>query len=117
MDIMGGPDAQEVTEDKTGHGYFTYIWDQDEFNPITHDCKFYIHFKLRQGKTIRKAFTYDWRLWTIPEVEDVLKEAGYKEVRVYWEDEDEDGEGNGVYRRRKSAENSLSWIAYIVAIK
>jgi hypothetical protein len=36
---------------------------------------------------------------------------------VYWEDEDEDGEGTGVYRARKRAPNSGAWVAYIVAEK
>jgi len=117
LDIMGGPDAQEVTEDKTNQGYFTYIWDQSEFNPINNHCMYHIHFKLRKGKMIKKAFSYDWRLWSVPEVRDILKESGFREVRIYWEDEDKDGEGTGTYRWRKAAENSVAWVAYIVAVK
>ena len=49
------------------------------------------------------AFTYEWRLWAIPEVLEMLKEAGYAKSRVYWEryeetDEDDDElEGTGEY--------------------
>jgi len=117
LDIMGGPDAQELTEGSTPHGYFTYVWDQDEFNPITNEITCYIHFNMKGGKKIKRAFTYDWRLWSVPEVKDVLVEAGFKEVLVYWEGEDKDGEGNGVYRLRKDPENTEAWVAYIVGLK
>ena len=117
LDIMGGPDIQEEGKDKNRNGYFTYIWDQYDFNPINHDLICYIHFKLKNGKTIKKAFTYDWRLWSIPEVRDILLDAGFREVEVYWEDEDEDGEGTGTYRLRKNPESTQAWVAYIVAYR
>ena len=117
LDMMGGPDAQEITTDKTRRGSFTYLWEQAYFNPINHHLKCYIHFRLDSGELIEKAFTYNWRLWSIPEIEDLLEEAGFSEVRVYWEDEDQKGEGSGTFRHRKIAENTLSWVAYIVGIK
>jgi hypothetical protein len=98
-------------------GSFSYIWDQDVFNPINGDFLCHIHFKIKDGKMIRKAFTYDWRLWTISEIKDILMDAGFSEVRIYWEDEDEDGEGTGTFRWRKKAENTTAWVAYIVALK
>jgi len=47
----------------------------------------------------------------------MLHEVGFREVHVYWEGVDEDGEGNGVYRRRDTAESDPCFIAYIVAAK
>ena len=118
LDIMGGPDIQEVGEDHTRNGYFSYIWDQYDFNPVTHELLCYIHFKLhKKKKTLRRAFVYDWRLWTVSEINDLLMEAGFKDVRVYWEDEDQDGEGTGTYRIRKNPEESLAWVAYIAGLK
>ena len=119
LDMMGGPEVlEEDHEDVTSYRKFDYIWDQHRFDPITHDCLFYIHFRFKDGSELRRAFTYHWRLWTIPEVREVLAEAGFKHSVVYWEDADaKSGEGTGVYRRRKHAGSDPSWIAYIVAAK
>ena len=45
---------------------FSYFWDQDTYDPINNFAMFYIHFKRKGEKKIEKAFTYDWRMWTIP---------------------------------------------------
>ncbi len=119
LDLMGGPEViEEGHVEETKHGKFTYLWDQARFDPITHDCKFHIHFRFKDGSKKRRAFTYEWRLWTIPEVSELVAEAGFKKVDVYWEDTDTDtGEGTGTYRRRKSAESDTAWVAYIVGTK
>lgn len=95
---------------------FTYIWDQKSFDPISRNGKYSIHFKLPNGKTLRNAFHYDWRLWTIPETRDALLEAGFTKTYVYWETEHR-GRGTGEYLQTESADNAYSWIAYIVGVK
>jgi len=125
MDMMGGPelmeedqvDRRDIEAEDSPYGKFEYRWEQASFDPITHDVLFHIHFKFKDGSKLKKAFTYDWRLWSIPEVRDMLHEVGFREVHVYWEGVDEDGEGNGVYRRRDTAESDPCFIAYIVAAK
>lgn len=118
LDIFGGPDAQVVDEEETEHDDFTYIWDQAAFNPVTGEIRCHIHFRMDSGKTIKKAFTYDWRLWSLPEMSDILHEAGFKTVDVYWEGTDrETGEGNGVFRKSVRGDDSACWVAYIVAAK
>jgi len=117
IDIHGGPEAYDaLSEDKKFPG-FKYVWEQGDFSPVTHQRVSHIHFHFPDGTKINKAFTYDWRIWTCPELRDLLAEVGFKETRVYWEGTGSDGEGNGVYRVTKEGENDLSWIAYIVAIK
>jgi len=118
-DMFGGPEAQEVTREKTKHKKhgFTYIWDQAEFHPVTHYMRTHIHFKFKDGSKIKKAFTYEWRLWTPPEIRELLLEAGFRKATVYWEGEDEDGEGNGEFSPAARGEADLAWIAYIVAEK
>ena len=96
---------------------FEYIWEQHRFNPITADATFFIHFELPDGSRIDRAFRYDWRFWTIPEVRELLLEAGFDEVHVYWEGSTSDGEGDGVFRKRKNAPSDPSWIAYVVGVK
>jgi SAM-dependent methyltransferase len=92
VDLFGGPEAQEETREKTKH-------------------------KRLDGSKIKKAFTYEWRLWSAPEIREILAEAGFKKSTLYWEGEDEDGDGNGEFTPEEKGEADLAWIAYIVAEK
>jgi hypothetical protein len=118
MDMMGGSDCitdDEIDERKIGS--VKYIWEQARYNPITHDASFYIHFKFKDGSKLKKAFEYHWRFWTIPEVRELLAEAGFSQTHVYWEGTDEDGEGDGEWSRSDEASSEPCWIAYIVGVK
>lgn len=117
MDMFGGPDSFDVTKEKTKHKGFTYIWEQADFHPVTNHMRCHIHFKFPDGSKIKNAFTYEWRLYTAPEMRDLLLEAGFRKVTVYWEGEDEEGEGNGVFTADDKGTADLAWIAYIVAEK
>jgi len=56
-------------------------------------------------------------LWTLPEIQELLIEAGFQSAEVYLHGWNKDGESDETYRRRKTYENSLGWVAYIVGIK
>jgi len=116
LDCFGGFEAFKELSESTQYDGFTYTWDQDKYNPITGEGLFYIHFKFDDGSKIRKAFTYDWRVWTLPELTEMLAEAGFKPA-VYWEGTADDGDGNGIFSRTTEGEADASWIAYIVAEK
>ncbi len=115
IDLFGGPDSQTPLEETRKLDGFTYVWDQAEYNPIDGHAKNYIHFRFRDGTKLDRAFTYDWRLWTIVELKELLREAGFGDADVYWEGEDEDGEGNGVFTKRTRVDNDPCWNAYLVA--
>jgi SAM-dependent methyltransferase len=118
LDAFGGPEASDLVKEKTKiDSNFTYIWEQAEFEPVTSRILCYIHFKFSDGSKLKRAFTYDWRLWTLPELRELLTEAGFSRVRVYWEGDDGDGEGNGVFTEHSTGEADLAWIAYLVAEK
>jgi len=119
MDIYGGPDAMaEETEERKIDEGFMYVWDQHRYWPATGEYKAYIHFQFKDGTEMRRAFTYDWRLWNLTEVVDVLEEAGFPEVETFWEGTDKDGEsGNGIYRKSRRGENCDAWVTYIVGYK
>jgi len=125
MDVFGGTETMDILEEErdVDDEDFTYVWDQDKFNPITNEILCYIHFNFPDGSEIRNAFTYDWRLWQLPEISELLQEAGFSKVRVYWEefiDDDEDSdelEGTGEYFEATEVENQESWVNYIVAEK
>ena len=116
-DMMGGSEClEEDHEDEREYDGFNYIWLQERFDPITHDARFSISFEFPDGSKMKKAFRYDWRFWTIPEVREVLLEAGFSQVHVYWEGTEKNSdEGNGVFKKRRSAEADPAWIAYVVA--
>lgn len=118
LDAYGGSDSfTEMEEDRDLDG-FTYIWDQAYYNPITGDATNHIHFKFPDGTRINKAFTYHWRLWTLPEIQEILYEAGFRTVVVYWEGTDEKtGEGNNEWAVSTRGEACQGWVAYLVAGK
>ena len=44
--------------------------------------------------------------------------AGFASTEVHWEGVDEDtDEGDGVFEMLETAENTESWIAYVVGVK
>ena len=115
MDAFGGYEAFRLMEEETEYDDFTYVWDQDAYDPITGDCTCHIHFKFPDGSKIKKAFTYHWRLWTLPEIREILLEAGFSKVTVYWDMGENDEEENFV--PSEHGEPFAGWIAYIVAEK
>ncbi len=117
LDCFGGPACMEPNENETEYDAFSYYWDQDTFDPITNEGMFYIHYKPKGSKKIQKVFTYDWRLWGIPELRDLMEEVGLKKVHFFWEGTDDDGEGDGNYTKTEVGENCDSWVAYVVGQK
>ncbi|MBU0742485.1 class I SAM-dependent methyltransferase [bacterium] len=117
LDIYGGPEAQVLQlEERECEGY-TYVWDQDLFNPITHEYRCRIHFQFPDGSELNDAFAYHWRLWTVPEVRDLLSDAGFRKVEVFWEGADDQGEPDGDFQVSVEGDTSPAWIAYIVAFR
>lgn len=118
LDAFGGYEAaKELKEERECEG-FTYIWEQASFNPINSQMQCYIHFVTDEGVRMDKAFDYYWRLWTLPEITEMLITAGFSTAEVYWEGTDEKtGEGNGVYTQAKTGTADASWVCYIVAEK
>lgn len=116
LDAYGGWESQEpMLEKRPIRGGFTYVWDQALFDPITHRVVNHIHFHFKDGTKLERAFTYDWRYWTLPELQELLEEAGFRSVRVYWDtSETVDREA---YRVRKNSENQPGWLAYLVATR
>ena len=77
------------------------------------DCA--IHFEFEDGSRIDEAFTYSWRIWTLPELAELLLDAGFAKVRFWAEREDDDGEGTGTYQEIQDLDNEGVWWVYISA--
>lgn len=123
LDFFGGPEAETVmketrtiTNDQIRN--FTYIWDLEKFNPIEREGLFHISFKFpKGGPKLEKAFVYDWRMWSIREIRDMLAEVGFGDSHVYWESDDGEGEGDGTFYRTQVEDNEPTYLGYIVATK
>jgi hypothetical protein len=119
LDMVGGSEVlEEDREEVTAKDGFEYVWEQARFDPVSAHQTCFIHFRFPDGSSLERAFEYRWRLWTIPEVRELLLEAGFRRADVYWEGtDDETGEGDGEFRRVESAESEPAWIAYVVGVR
>ncbi len=108
-DMYGGPSAfvagtTRVRVRVPGGGWFWYLWEQVRGDPLTREVENAIHFKVprrlagRAGgkpparsersivasmRSMRNAFRYRWRLWSIAELVGAMREAGFREVEVH----------------------------------
>lgn len=115
VDVFGGTECYDENEEVTVHKKFSYYWHQASYDPVTNKALFHIHFRPKGQKKIERVFTYDWRLWSIPEIRDLLQEAGFQRTHVYWEGTTRKGTGDGKFARTNKGEPCDSWIAYIAA--
>ncbi len=117
MDCFGGPACQSENQEMTKHKNFKYYWHQRSFDPVTNHAIFNIHYKPNGKAKVENVFTYDWRMWSIPELREMMSEVGFQKTFVYWEGTTRSGEGDGHFVRTEVGEECLAWIAYIVGIK
>ncbi|MBK1721928.1 class I SAM-dependent methyltransferase [Thiocystis violacea] len=120
LDAYGGYDAFRVlsetrrVSDPDG-GEFSYVWEQAAYDPISGRLLCHIHFRFDDGSSLERAFSYDWRLWTLPEVREILMEAGFSRILIYWQGWDEDDEPDGHFVPAETGEPDAGWIAYLTA--
>lgn len=123
LDACGGADCLRICKENRPIGrrgsrrFFTYVWDHAAYDPISGDMLCKIHFRFPDGSSIRDAFTYDWRFWSLPETSEMLADAGFRKTTVYWEGDDGKGGGNGIFEPATRGDCVDSYICYIVAEK
>jgi SAM-dependent methyltransferase len=128
LSVFGGSEAQgklverkRIAASRSVDGEpvpaFTYVWEQASFNVIDHHLLCHIHFDLRGGRRIQRAFTYDWRMWTLPELRDALAEAGFRNSLVHIEGWDEERDRpDDVLRRRTRFPNQEGWLGVLIGV-
>ncbi|MBK7874643.1 MAG: class I SAM-dependent methyltransferase [Planctomycetes bacterium] len=120
LDHYGGLEAtEELTETRRCPG-FTYVWEQAKYLPGTGEYVCHIGFKFRDGSAIKRAFTYPWRYWHLTELQDLLHEAGFDDVHLYFEQGDEDDQGNGEFLldpEGRTSRNCAGIVTYLIAVK
>lgn len=114
VDIFGGPDHAEPSMDIRSISGMKYYFEQEYFDPVSNRTRFHIHFHPKGGRMRKRVFSYDWRMWSIPEIREAMVDAGFDDTVVYWEGTGREGRGNGRYRRREKGESCQVWTAYIV---
>ncbi|MBM4063265.1 MAG: class I SAM-dependent methyltransferase [Planctomycetes bacterium] len=115
LDVWGGGLVQRALVERHRGAGFDWLWQQRAFDPVSHriDCR--IHFVFRDGSMLRDAFVYDWRLWTLPELRELLAEAGFTGVQVLFEQARRPGRRRFVARAVGRADPA--WYAYVVGRK
>jgi hypothetical protein len=92
---------------------FTYVWEQARVNAVTRNLLAYIHFEFKDGSRMPRAFVYDWRMWSVPDLRDCAIEAGFADFEVWSEGWDKSHRTHdGVLYRRSHLDNDDCWIAY-----
>lgn len=85
-DLLGGPAAErDLTlprhNSTTGLGY---TWLQSGFDPVTRRMTGTIRLREMDGREARRYnFHYDWRMWTVPDVRELLRQAGFSTTYVW----------------------------------
>jgi len=115
LDAFGGYTALKNVKEKTKFKDFTYVWDQVCYHPVTGFMQTHIHFRFPDGSKLKKAFSYKWRLWTLPELQELLLEAGFHNPTVRFEYFDDNGEGLGIWYPDDCGEPNSAWIANLTA--
>ncbi|EPS73852.1 hypothetical protein M569_00915, partial [Genlisea aurea] len=129
MDLYGGTSSEGPLKLQRKFAGFTYTWEQAEFDAIKRKTRISLHFNLlhkHKGKKLMHAFSYTWRLWSLPEVKDCLEEAGFSCVH-FWMCKMPDSErirctdglstGRDVkFEETTSFPQQDSWNAYIVGV-
>ncbi|KAI3408608.1 uncharacterized protein J3R85_020202, partial [Psidium guajava] len=127
MDLYGGTSSEQKLRLQRRFANFKYVWEQAEFDIIERKTRISLHFHLQKPqKKLPHAFSYSWRLWSLPEIKDCLEEAGFQSVH-FWIRQMPDSEniksieGFGIgkdvkYEEVKIFEQQDSWNAYIVGV-
>jgi hypothetical protein len=115
LGLYAGPEAHITGIDEIPLEGFVAIWEQSEFNAVTNEATNRIHFRFTDDSTMRNAFVYDWRMWTLRELTDALRQSGFGEARVYSRSQVESG--HGPIEECKTAQVSTHWDALVVGLK
>ena len=120
LDLMGGAFYEDVNEHENeieDPEHFSYFLEEEDFDPLNRLAKFKIHYK-RKGEPKRKnVFSYTFRMWTPPELRDLLIDCGFADARFYWEGTAPDGDGDEIWSLATVGDACDSWHAYVVGLK
>lgn len=97
-----GPDGREIPG-------FTYEWEQQPVAP--HRVRCALHFAWPDGTRKPRAFRYEWRLWSLDELRELLHANGFNAVELWLHDTS----APSGRRKRRAPAPGASWIGELVA--
>ncbi len=109
VDATGGTEALSEEPFESDMGDFRLVWQQKNFSPVDHTANLSLRFCFEDGSEL-PPYRYRWRVWSIVEITEIMTEVGFKNVRVWWQDDDVPNIG---YRITKKGVNQPCWIACI----
>ncbi|QDU33076.1 hypothetical protein KS4_11170 [Poriferisphaera corsica] len=125
MDVFGGAGSKQVGVQERAMVVpgeqdlkIKYQWEQRSYDARNQriDCR--IHFERENGERLVDAFCYDWRLWSLADLQAMMIEAGFDDSEV-WCDvyNTEIGQSDGYYKPADVYPDRQDWIAYVVGVK
>ena len=115
LDAFGGAALETAGEWPTDHGAFVYVWHHEKWNADTRDLLAHMHFLFPDGSKRQNAFTYDWRVWTLDEIRQLLTDAGFGTLEAWTYARDEAGRETKQLVRLDGDPDPRGWSAYLVA--
>lgn len=136
VNAFGGPGAMRAHTDRhtitprrepgqrKAMPVFDYLWQQCGYDACSGriDCR--IHFEVPDGanpgamRRIDDAFRYEWRLWTLPELLQALRDAGFRRAQVWRHMLRDHRDGQRVFLGPvRSIREAETWVAYVVGIR
>ena len=118
LDFFGGSECYQTQKEKRKMDGFKYVWDQAEFNALTNVMQCYIHFHFPDKSKLKRAFSYQWRVWGPTEIREILADAGFSKTGIYRQEFDpKTDEPLDDYIMTDEGEDYACWLGYIVAQK
>jgi hypothetical protein len=95
------------------------VWEQQDADATTGLVRNAIHFRYSSRgttRTILNAFTYHWRLWSIPELTDAMTDAGFGSVECHDRLGDAIDSDGRLYIPPHDPDHRLEadWVVYVV---
>jgi hypothetical protein len=113
LDVTGGSENLSEEPYASRVNGFELIWQQQNFSPVDHSADLSLTFRFRDGSQIDPPYRYRWRVWSIPELMELLQAAGFETVDIWWQDDDSE---TG-YRKTRKGVNESTWVACIAAFR
>jgi hypothetical protein len=119
VEVFGGTvhTGPGVVDDETHTRGITHRFYSASFDPLTHGRVYFIDFICDDGAVFERAFTYDWRMWTLAELEPLLRTAGFSDVYFYVEHRDASGTPAGPFVRVGEAPSGERFVCYLIGVK
>jgi SAM-dependent methyltransferase len=84
LDHFGGPQLFEGFRFETRFDQFTFFSEWTQLNPISHELVIHLSYAFEDGSFLQNAFNYHFRIWSLPELQDLFVESGFHNVHVLW---------------------------------